>query len=161
MNVPVTQRRVVLSGTVERLMEASDFAADSVDGPHKVISIRWTATVTSETIIMIATLFQNPKATSIKRTAKFSMSVVVIAKQTRLMRNTPPLIRRLKSIGSPPVQAAKPSRAVSAAAAPGMGPIAPPPWVGSKPSRSCRLVVWAQTPAQVRLPHQRPSVAWT
>src|SRR5580698_3479455 len=32
MNVPVTQSRVVLGGTVERLVEVHDFAADQVHG---------------------------------------------------------------------------------------------------------------------------------
>jgi hypothetical protein len=47
---------------------------------------------------MIATLFQNPKAMRIKCTAKFTMTVVVIAKQTRLARNTLAPTNRLKPI---------------------------------------------------------------
>src|ERR1700722_6387552 len=84
---------------------------------------------------MIAALFQNPRATRIKRTAKFMMSVVVIAKQTRLTRNTPPPTRRLKSIGSPLARTAKPSGTSFAVAALGMGPIATSPWDGGKPIR--------------------------
>jgi hypothetical protein len=85
---------LVLGGTIEGLMEVRDFETAA----HKAISIKWAPPVTSETIIMIATLFQNPNATRIKRSANFTMSVVVIAKQTRLTSTTPAPTRRLEPI---------------------------------------------------------------
>src|ERR1700677_1187605 len=97
---------------------------------------------------MIATLFQNPKAPRIKRRAKFTMSVVAIAKHTRLTRKTPVPTRRLKPIGSPRALALPKFRHWLRGQRPMNGPNCTTAIERSQANSIRRLVVWAHAPGQ-------------